>query len=94
MNAKLKAKWVAALRSGEYKQCRQVLHSIATDSFCCMGVLAVVSGEITDRAKLADGVFEWATLCGMDSDDSTDLASMNDAGKSFDDIANHIEANL
>ena len=33
--------WAEALRSGEYKQTREVLHSIDSgkESFCCLGVL-------------------------------------------------------
>lgn len=37
MNAEVKAKWVAALRSGEYKQAVRCLRS--EDGFCCLGVL-------------------------------------------------------
>ena len=33
--------WIEALRSGKYKQTREVLHSIDSgkESFCCLGVL-------------------------------------------------------
>lgn len=47
MNADVKAKWVAALRSGEYEQTRLRLR--ADDGFCCLGILcelAVVDGVI------------------------------------------------
>lgn len=37
MNQEIKAKWVAALRSGEYKQGEGQLRS--GDKFCCLGVL-------------------------------------------------------
>lgn len=37
MNETIKAEWLAALRSGEYKQGRGQLH--AEDTFCCLGVL-------------------------------------------------------
>lgn len=30
-------KWVAALRSGDYEQCRSVLH-VKDDGYCCLGV--------------------------------------------------------
>ena len=37
MNADIKAKWVAALRSGQYEQTDAVLRD--ADRFCCLGVL-------------------------------------------------------
>ena len=37
MNAEIKAEWIAALRSGDYKQGRDRLNS--GDGFCCLGVL-------------------------------------------------------
>lgn len=37
MNADVKEKWVAALRSGEYKQGTQALRR--GDKYCCLGVL-------------------------------------------------------
>ena len=42
MNPEVKAKWVAALRSGEYKQGRGALRN-AADEFCCLGVLCDLS---------------------------------------------------
>jgi len=43
MNQEIKAKWVAALRSGQYEQAKEVLHSEASGGFCCLGVLCVLS---------------------------------------------------
>lgn len=37
MNPEVKAKWVVALRSGEYKQGQRKLR--VGDAFCCLGVL-------------------------------------------------------
>lgn len=54
MNPAIKARWVAALRSGEYEQGRGVLRS-ADNCFCCLGVL-------TDLAVKA-GVGAWGQ-CG------------------------------
>ena len=42
MNPEIKAKWLAALRSGEYKQTTQVLRYTGPNNqqrFCCLGVL-------------------------------------------------------
>lgn len=41
MDAEIKAKWVEALRSGEYQQARTVLRSL-DDKFCCLGVLCQI----------------------------------------------------
>lgn len=43
MNSELKAKWIAALRSGKYKQGRSVLRT-ADNKYCCLGVLCEVAG--------------------------------------------------
>lgn len=45
MNAELKAKWTAALRSGEYKQTSGCLHDTARGTYCCLGVLCRVIGK-------------------------------------------------
>jgi hypothetical protein len=38
MDSETKSHWVAALRSGDYKQGTKVLRTVA-DSYCCLGVL-------------------------------------------------------
>ena len=43
MDKKLKAKWVKALRSGEYKQGKGYLED--RGKFCCLGVLADAVGR-------------------------------------------------
>ena len=43
MNPEIKAQWVAALRSGEYKQGNEYLHR--GDTFCCLGVLCDLAIE-------------------------------------------------
>jgi len=48
--------WIKALRSGEYKQAKQVLHSTAYNSYCCLGVLCKVANvEIDDTIKRNGG---------------------------------------
>lgn len=42
MNPELKAKWVAALRSGKYEQGHEYLNK--DGKFCCLGVLCDVAG--------------------------------------------------
>lgn len=43
MNPEMKAKWVAALKSGSYKQGRERLRS--KDTYCCLGVFCDISGK-------------------------------------------------
>lgn len=46
MNEEVKALWLAALRSGEYLQGKDSLHSInddLKDAYCCLGVLCEVA---------------------------------------------------
>jgi hypothetical protein len=44
MDAHLKAKWVAALRSDEYSQVDGILHNEVSGGYCCLGVLCKVMG--------------------------------------------------
>lgn len=43
MNEEIKAKWVAALRSGKYKQAKWALN--LHNGFCCLGVLCDIYSE-------------------------------------------------
>lgn len=96
-------KWVEALRSGEYKQCKGTLHNASTGGFCCLGVYAAVSGLSTPDymavSQDEDGY--------LDSEGPTETyesirerldgvvidcgITMNDAGGSFTTIADMIE---
>lgn len=43
----MKDKWVAALRSGEYKQGRNILKNDINGTYCCLGVLQhVLDGDV------------------------------------------------
>jgi hypothetical protein len=56
MDAELKAKWVAALRSGSYKQTHGQL--VKHDAYCCLGVWCVINGYTVDEdgeLKAPDG---------------------------------------
>jgi hypothetical protein len=50
MNQEIKKLWIDALRSGEYGQCKGVLHS--EEGYCCLGVL-------TDIYHKKTGMGEW-----------------------------------
>lgn len=47
MNKEIKEKWLAALRSGQYVQGQNHLHSLedGQHKFCCLGVLCDIMGE-------------------------------------------------
>lgn len=47
MNPEVKAKWVAALRSGEYQQGTGALKS--DDKYCCLGVLCDIFAKETGK---------------------------------------------
>jgi hypothetical protein len=44
MNPKVKAMWIKALRSGEYKQGKGQLRSVE-NNFCCLGVLCNIHAQ-------------------------------------------------
>lgn len=45
MNTEIKTKWLEALRSGEYKQGKNMLRH--EDTFCCLGVLCDIHSKET-----------------------------------------------
>lgn len=94
-----KAKWVAALRSGEYKQGKYLLHD--EGRFCCLGVACRVAGldiNLIGYSKYTNSMpyrsmpsfFRYADP----GSPAWGLAKMNDNGKTFSEIADYIEANL
>lgn len=115
-------KWVAALRSGEFKQGRHRLHLIQENSHCCLGVLCELyqrevgdllvepneSGFATrydgEACHLVQKVMDWAGVqdthgkyfvdVGVDEECQVvaSLTAQNDAGKTFDEIADIIES--
>jgi hypothetical protein len=94
MDAELKSKWVAALRSGEYRQGKYALRS--GSSFCCLGVLCVLADVAPEQSTESpeDGnPYEWVNQTVGPAYEQ--LVTMNDAeGKTFPEIADYIEANL
>ena len=103
MDPELKAKWVAALRSGEYKQGQGLLNN--NERMCCLGVLCEVMQQ--PKKVSAGGVAQYLfplvygsvtfipeVVCneiGLGYKNANDLAVYNDTGKSFDFIASNIE---
>lgn len=84
MDKKLKAKWVKALRSGKYKQCTSELYDSEAREYCCLGVLCVV-------AKLEPDANAYTKLDRLVGSYSPFVRMNDDLGKSFSEIADHIE---
>ena len=108
MKAEEKAKWVAALRSGKFKQAQGILFDSKGGSYCCVGVYAeVVEGfEANGKdycfpqiiAKYPGGkLCSWKIMlevAGVPIEEAKTLTTMNDTGSSFEEIADYIEKNL
>jgi hypothetical protein len=101
MNTKLKAEWIAALRSGKYKQGKTFLRD-SVDNYCCLGVLCEVAGEVGEHDAVVGGYYyrdTYGTLSstmlrefGMSANLMSKLIGMNDVERcSFDTIADYIE---
>ena len=103
----LHEKWDKALRSGEYKQCVDVMHNPVSGGYCCLGVLEhCVDGDdapdlgeqVPNLGWLEENSIVFHNWTG-DSDcipndgegtDGTHLATWNDDGRTFTEIADRI----
>lgn len=93
MDAKIKAKWIKALRSGEYKQATGALR--VNDSYCCLGVLADLQGADDDEFHRWRTSAQPPSICELvDMNYALELADRNDSGESFEQIADYIKKNL
>ena len=94
--------WAKALRSGKYKQTKSRLKT--DEGFCCLGVLCDLQGVEWKPCEFSTDVQEYAynywyafpankelMAVGFTATQATELADMNDEGKSFDYIADQIE---
>jgi hypothetical protein len=91
MLPKVKADWVAALRSGKYAQCQGVLKR--DEGYCCLGVLVEICPSLdTDGEHYITQAT--AEPLGLAFEEQDKLACMNDSDCSFAEIADYIEANL
>ena len=109
MNEKVKALWVAALRSGKYDQAEKVLRNRAyPNAFCCLGVLCDLHADATGErwtrnsahftylgsdTYLPFAVLKWAGF-EFSENHLSHLILMNDSGESFFTIADEIEKEL
>lgn len=103
MDPKLKAEWVAALRSGKYQQTSGILES--NGNYCCLGVLCRVAGKPIhtdpDAPLRCDSYHDFIKpLLGDGTYDTFDgitgaLIIKNDNDKlTFPQIADWVEQNL
>ena len=67
MKKTIAKKWVAALRSGKYKQGREVLHNNKSgkDTYCCLGVLCDLyqQDRRSKKKKMLDVDNRWNNVC-------------------------------
>ncbi len=105
MKKKVARQWVAAIRSGQYRQGTGRLRT--GNKFCCLGVLCNLHAKAhpdiaatqTDKREylgrdkiLPLEVTVWAGMCSnYGTLGNVSLANLNDDGYSFDDIADLIE---
>ena len=96
-------KWVDALRYGGYKQGKGALKQ--GDTYCCLGVLQMCVDGVVEMDPFVEGVSmglptqKWLDDHGLTMANNPYLPTLkygaacaNDAGKSFDEIADAIEA--
>lgn len=94
MDSALKAKWVKALRSGGFEQCREELHD--GFGYCCIGVgYQILGNDSEDILDEDDPTSIAAKALGLSEDTEKKLVIMNDDERQdFNQIADYIEANL
>lgn len=101
MDATIKAKWVATLRSGNYQQGSNYLRD-NKNRCCCLGVLCDIveprgwrkSGFVYGHhleQRMPDHINR---RVGLRKELAISLAMMNDQGSSFAEIADWIEQNV
>ena len=105
MTQELKEKWVAALRSGEYSQCKASLKEDAgngTVGYCCLGVLREIACPPQDFLTWDDRGYlstKGLDAAGLTWEQARDLAYRNDGSgehprHDFREIADYIEADI
>ena len=91
MNPEIKAKWIEALRSGKYRQCRDQF-TYGRAGFCCLGVLH----HVVQNGEMEKDVGHTYNVAGLsylnDPCDRNEFIRMNDDERlTFDQIADRIE---
>lgn len=97
MSPELKSAWVAALRSGEYKQCTGQFQE--GNCYCCLGVLCLaaqkpIQGDLGDNYEFVRQALN-ASSPQIPNDPVVILTGLNDTRRmKFPEIADWIEANI
>ena len=91
MTPELKARWIVALRSGEYTQGRHALRT-KKGRYCCLGVLCMV----LERPDLTSTNYEHLRKAsGLTISETDGCVDLNDVAQlSFNQIADYIEVYL
>lgn len=100
MDAKLKAKWLRALRGKKYRQGKRALRHHG--AFCCLGVLADIQGAkwisgcpiINGSENDGNSNLEPRFAGGLRRAVQNTLAEMNDGSADFKKIADYIERRI
>lgn len=106
MNTDLKARWVAALRSGKYKQGKSALQTW-DGKFCCLGVLCdLIDPEGWELRSTFCALYNYKTdtrtgflpdslglAIGLGEEFQSRLSQLNDGNETFEKIARIIETN-
>jgi hypothetical protein len=100
--------WIAALRSGEYKQCTGKLYRPGEEGgYCCLGVLGVLAGarrvdnegclsglefDVDDTSEIYGAYLPQTIADSVGIYSQQTLSDMNDKGMSFEEIADYIDS--
>jgi hypothetical protein len=100
----IKKKWINALRSGKFQQGTGCLWDSKDNSYCCLGVLCEITGNGNNRNMENDYPKDInpddpnkntiQPFLGLSANIQIKLASLNDGGCDFKEIANYISKNV
>lgn len=90
ITAEQKTAWIEALRSGKYKQGTCSL-SCSADTYCCLGVYAKINNMFSDNGCEVGNSQFYLPEDVMPKEYQRTLSGKNDAGESFNTIADFIE---
>ena len=101
MKSELKQKWIEALESGRYEKGVRALKG--PDGYCCLGVLADITGNLKGEESpgfvvTKDGTAHYAYLpkeihseLGLEQKNMFDLARINDKSRTFKEVVEYIK---
>jgi hypothetical protein len=96
MNKEIKARWLEALRSGEFIQGRQQFRpNTNPPTHCCLAVLVEVMTPGATAISQSTRCHKTAyILAGLTEGDIEQCISLNDGTEGYTDVAAYIEENL